>query len=108
MTCMLTPRRAAPSLVVEESCEAFGGAEIGYAVDVTVDDSRSLAQLTVRDLIAELTRVEDRLREEAHHAGPRPLPGQVSREASLRRRERVLLAELAARRQRQSSEESLA
>ncbi|KRF41970.1 hypothetical protein ASH01_18005 [Terrabacter sp. Soil811] len=70
----------------------------GYAIDVSTDEFHPLAELTVRDLLAELTRVEDRLREQAHHAGPRPLPGQVSREAALRRRERLLLAELAARR----------
>ncbi|KRF40985.1 hypothetical protein ASG96_09325 [Terrabacter sp. Soil810] len=108
MACRLTPRRAARSSVVEKPGEAFVPAGSGYAHDVIADDSQSLTQLTVRELVAELTRVEDRLREDAHHAGPRPLPGQVSREAALRRRERVLLAELAARRQRQSSEESLA
>lgn len=84
----------------------FDSAETGYARDVFADDSRSLTQLTIRELIAELTRVEDRLREDAHHAGPRPLPGQVSREAALRRRERLLLAELAARRESQSSAEA--
>ena len=65
---------------------------------MSTDDSHPLTELTVRELLAELTRVEDRLREQAHHAGPRPLPGQVSREAALRRRERLLLTELAARR----------
>ena len=62
------------------------------------DDLHALSELTVKELLAELTRVEDRLREQAHHAGPRPLPGQVSREAALRRRERLLLAELSSRR----------
>jgi hypothetical protein len=108
MACSVTQRRPARSCDVENLGEAFGAATSGYAHDVTGDDSHSLSQLTARELIAELTRVEDRLREDAHHAGPRPLPGQVSREAALRRRERVLLAELAARRRRQSSEESLA
>ena len=55
-------------------------------------------ELTIRELAAELARVEDRLRDQAHHAGPNPLPGQVSREAALRRRERALLAELRVRR----------
>lgn len=58
-----------------------------------------MTELSIRELLAELTRVEDRLREQAHHAGPRPLPGQVSREAALRRRERSLLSELRSRRE---------
>jgi hypothetical protein len=71
---------------------------LGYAAGVFADDLHALSELTVKELLAELTRVEDRLREQAHHAGPRPLPGQVSREAALRRRERLLLAELSSRR----------
>ena len=78
--------------------QAFEVAWAGYAIGVSTDESHPLTELTVRELLAELTRVEDRLREQAHHAGPRPLPGQVSREAALRRRERLLLTELAARR----------
>lgn len=67
-------------------------------VSVFTEDHRAVTDLSIRELLAELTRVEDRLREQAHHAGPHPLPGQVSREASLRRRERALLAELRLRR----------
>lgn len=77
-------------------------------VDVFTEDHRPVTDLSIRELLAELTRVEDRLREQAHHAGPHPLPGQVSREASLRRRERALLAELRLRRTDLAAGEPLA
>jgi hypothetical protein len=76
----------------------FGVDEIGYFSLVIAEEHRPVTELSIRELLAELTRVEDRLREQAHHVGPHPLPGQVSREAALRRRERSLLAELRSRR----------
>jgi hypothetical protein len=76
----------------------FDDGEIGYRAHVVSDEYRPVNELSIRELVAELARVEDRLRDQAHHAGPHPLPGQVSREAALRRRERALLAELRVRR----------
>jgi hypothetical protein len=58
-----------------------------------------LSHLSIQELILELTRTEDRLREEAR-SGSRPLPGQTARVADLRRHERRLRAELAERRER--------
>ena len=58
-----------------------------------------LAHMSVRELVLELARTEDRLREE-RTSGSRPLPGQTARCAELRRHERRLRAELAQRREK--------
>ena len=57
-----------------------------------------LAHMSIRELVLELARTEDRLREE-RISGSRPLPGQTARCAELRRHERRLRAELAQRRE---------
>ncbi|WP_207555690.1 hypothetical protein [Intrasporangium flavum] len=57
-----------------------------------------LTRMSDRELVLELARTEDRLREEST-TGSRPLPGQTARLAELRRHERRLRAELAHRRE---------
>lgn len=58
-----------------------------------------LLTLSVRELLVELARVEDRLREEVTSSGGRPLPGQIRRQGALRRTARLISAELSRRRE---------
>ena len=56
-----------------------------------------MAALSVRELLAELARLQDRANSELIGQGGRMLPGQVHRRAELERRERYITAELARR-----------
>lgn len=62
----------------------------------TVGDE--LRGMTLRELLAELTLTEDRLREQAQASGYGAMPG-TERTAALRRRERQLSQELRRRRE---------
>ncbi|WP_156023212.1 hypothetical protein [Terracoccus sp. 273MFTsu3.1] len=53
--------------------------------------------MSVRELVAELARLQDRANSELIGQGGRVLPGQVHRRAELERRERYVTAELARR-----------
>lgn len=54
--------------------------------------------MSIRELLAELTRLQDRANAEPAGHGPWSLPGQTHRRAELERRERRILAELHRRR----------
>lgn len=53
---------------------------------------QDLEAMTVRELLAELARLQDRLRAESTNAPP--LPGQMARRAAVRRQERAIQREL--------------
>ena len=54
----------------------------------------TLGQLTVRELIAALVNLQDRLNHDAASGGYQHLPGQTHRRAALLQRERKIVAEL--------------
>jgi hypothetical protein len=56
--------------------------------------------MSVRELLAELKRLQDRANAEPAGQGSRTLPGQTHRRAELERRERRIMAELDRRRAR--------
>ena len=58
----------------------------------------TLTQLTVRDLIAALVNLQDRLNHDAASGGYQQLPGQTHRRAALLQRERQIVTELRRRR----------
>jgi hypothetical protein len=57
-------------------------------------ESPVLEAMSIRELIAELTRLQDRIDRDAASNGYRPVPGQMHRRAELQRRERHILREL--------------
>ena len=67
----------------------------GPAESAAVD---TLTQLTVRELIAALVNLQDRLNHDAASGGYQHLPGQTHRRAALLQRERRIVAELRRRR----------
>jgi hypothetical protein len=50
--------------------------------------------MTIRELIAELVRLQDMVDRDAAANGYRPIPGQMHRRAELQRRERRITREL--------------
>ena len=67
----------------------------GPAKPAAVD---TLTQMTVRELIAALVHLQDRLNHDAASGGYQHLPGQTHRRAALLQRERQIVAELRRRR----------
>lgn len=67
----------------------------GPAEPAAVD---TLTKLTVRELIAALVNLQDRLNHDAASGGYQHLPGQTHRRAALLQRERQIVAELRRRR----------
>ncbi|GAB2754594.1 hypothetical protein GCM10027039_11150 [Terrabacter koreensis] len=57
-------------------------------------EAPSLESMTVRELIAELARLQDMVDRDAASNGYRPIPGQTHRRAELQRRERHITREL--------------
>ena len=57
-------------------------------------ETPSLESMSIRELIAELTRLQDRMDRDAASNGYRPVPGQMHRRAELQRRERRIVREL--------------
>ncbi|NUO33557.1 MAG: hypothetical protein HOQ27_00565 [Dermatophilaceae bacterium] len=53
-----------------------------------------LESMTIRELIAELARLQDMIDRDAASNGYRPVPGQMHRRAELMRRERRITREL--------------
>ncbi|GAB3878591.1 hypothetical protein [Terrabacter terrigena] len=53
-----------------------------------------LESMTIRELIAELVRLQDMIDRDAASNGYRPIPGQMHRRAELQRRERRITREL--------------
>ena len=53
-----------------------------------------LESMTIRELIAELARLQDMIDRDAASNGYRPIPGQMHRRAELQRRERRIQREL--------------
>lgn len=68
------------------------------AVSPRRESETDLAAMSIRELLAELTRLQDRANAEPAGHGPWSLPGQTHRRAELERRERRILAELQRRR----------
>ena len=57
-------------------------------------EAPSLESMTIRELIAELVRLQDMVDRDAAANGYRPIPGQMHRRAELQRRERRITREL--------------
>lgn len=62
------------------------------------DGPAHLSQMTIRELIGELARLQDRRRHDAAACGYQPMPGQTARTAAILRREQQISAELRRRR----------
>jgi hypothetical protein len=58
------------------------------------NEAPSLESMTIRELIAELSRLQDMIDRDAASNGYRPVPGQMHRRAELQRRERRVQREL--------------
>jgi hypothetical protein len=56
--------------------------------------ARALDAMSIRELIAELALLQERIDRDAAAGGYRPVPGQVHRRAELERRERQVVREL--------------
>jgi hypothetical protein len=68
------------------------------AISPQSEPRTDLAAMSIRELLAELTRLQDRANAEPAGHGTWSLPGQTHRRAELERRERRILAELHRRR----------
>lgn len=62
------------------------------------DEPTSLSRMTIRELIGELARLQDRRRHDAAAFGYRSTPAQTARAATIQRREQQISAELRRRR----------
>lgn len=60
---------------------------------------RALAELSIRELLRDLTTLQDRVTADAAAHGYRPSPGGLARRAVIRKRERAITDELGHRRQ---------
>jgi hypothetical protein len=87
MTTTPSPRRR-----TSDGAAAYTGKQPAHEL------RQELEAMTVRELVAELARLQDRANSELIAQGGRMLPGQVHRRAELERRERYVTAELARRR----------
>jgi hypothetical protein len=71
-----------------------GDPAVNASVSALGRESEALRHMSIGELVAELTILQDRQYHESPMSGHRPLPGQTQRRAALERRERRIVAEL--------------